>query len=128
MFKKSLFIIFILLTSFLLSTSVLSGDSKKCHIKDGTMVFFISGTNLSSSYVIGRTKVTIVRDLSTDEVKNLNGLTGVDFTGAKSLTAEKITIFCVFHGSHTYENMNIVIPIEDLICESINLWESENII
>lgn len=120
MFKKLLFIIFILLISLLLSNSVLSRDSKKCYIEDETIVFFKSSTNtITGSSVIGKTKVIIIRDLDDIEVKNLNKVTGLNFTGAKTLIAEKITIFCRFHGSHTYEYMVIVFLKKDLICESM---------
>jgi len=111
-----MFIIFILFILFLIPTSALSEDIT-CHIKNGTTVFFkTNSTIIYISYVIEKTEVIITRDLSDTEVKNLNKATGLDFTGSKNLLARNITIFCLFHGSHTYKDMVIVVLKKDLIC------------
>ncbi len=120
MFKKSFFILFILLISLLLSNSALSGDPQTCHIKDGTVTFYKSGPKLLASRpVIGNTKVIIERDLFVGEVQDLNNATGLDFNGAKVLLVKKITLYCQFHGSHEYKDINIIVLKKDLICEPI---------
>lgn len=87
------------------------------HIEDGTTVFFKQHPNLlAKSSVIGKTKVVIIRDLSATEAKHLGAMMSVDFAGAKVLHVENITIFCRFHGSHTYPTMKVIVIGRDLIC------------
>ena len=94
-----------------------AASAEVCHIKDKTAVFFRQTSDLmAESSVVGKTKVVIIRDLSATESKHLGAIMDVDFTGSKILHVENITITCLFHGSHTYPTMKIVVTKKDLIC------------